>query len=148
MGYKTEQEEFWAGEFGTDYIQRNTGPELLASNLGFFAVKRLGAPRRPAVRRVRREHRHESDGCSLLLARAARHRDQRHRGKGTRGLPPENVHQASILDFEPARTWDLVLIKGVLIHMNPDSLPAVYEALHKRRAATCSCASTNPPHGW
>ena len=24
-----------------------------------------------------------------------------------------------------------MLIKGVLIHMNPESLPAVYEALHK-----------------
>ena len=46
MGYKTEQEEFWAGEFGTDYIQRNTGPELLASNLGFFG-KALPAPRGP-----------------------------------------------------------------------------------------------------
>ena len=23
MSYKTEQEEFWAGEFGTQYIQRN-----------------------------------------------------------------------------------------------------------------------------
>ena len=47
MGYKTEQEEFWAGEFGTDYIQRNTGPELLASNLGFFC-KALARAARPA----------------------------------------------------------------------------------------------------
>lgn len=23
--YKTEQENFWAGEFGDDYIQRNSG---------------------------------------------------------------------------------------------------------------------------
>jgi len=44
MGYKTEQEEFWAGQFGTDYIARNTGPELLASNLAFFckALARAG----------------------------------------------------------------------------------------------------------
>jgi len=37
MDYKTEQEEFWAGEFGTQYIQRNAGDELLASNLMFFS---------------------------------------------------------------------------------------------------------------
>ena len=40
--FGTEQEAFWAGEFGTDYINRNTGDDLLASNLGFFA-KALGA---------------------------------------------------------------------------------------------------------
>ena len=37
MIYKTEQEEFWAGQFGDDYIGRNQGDELLASNLNFFS---------------------------------------------------------------------------------------------------------------
>jgi len=37
MTYKTEQEIFWAGEFGTEYIQRNQGEALLASNLNFFS---------------------------------------------------------------------------------------------------------------
>jgi len=34
--FKTEQEAFWAGDFGTEYIGRNEGPALLASNLAFF----------------------------------------------------------------------------------------------------------------
>jgi spore coat polysaccharide biosynthesis protein SpsF len=33
------------------------------------------------------------------------------------------------LDFTPTRQWDLTLIKGVLIHINPDVLPQVYEKL-------------------
>lgn len=33
--YDTPQEEFWAGDFGKDYISRNEGEELLASNLKF-----------------------------------------------------------------------------------------------------------------
>ena len=37
MGFKTEQEEFWAGNFGDDYIDRNEGEKLLASNLEFFS---------------------------------------------------------------------------------------------------------------
>jgi hypothetical protein len=37
MTFKTEQEAFWAGAFGTEYIQRNQGDALLASNLDFFA---------------------------------------------------------------------------------------------------------------
>ena len=35
--YKTEQETFWANEFGNDYIKRNKGAKLLASNLNFFS---------------------------------------------------------------------------------------------------------------
>ena len=34
--FKTEQEKFWAENFGNEYIQRNQGAELLASNLNFF----------------------------------------------------------------------------------------------------------------
>ena len=35
--FSTDQEAFWAGEFGTEYIDRNIGDELLASNLNFFS---------------------------------------------------------------------------------------------------------------
>ena len=35
MTFKTEQEAFWAGNFGTEYIKRNQGDDLLASNLNF-----------------------------------------------------------------------------------------------------------------
>ena len=37
MSYKTDQESFWAGEFGDEYIIRNNGSEMLASNLSFFS---------------------------------------------------------------------------------------------------------------
>ncbi|WP_211335235.1 hypothetical protein [Thiocapsa rosea] len=37
MSFKTTQETFWAGNFGTEYIQRNQGDGLLASNLAFFS---------------------------------------------------------------------------------------------------------------
>ena len=46
-------------------------------------------------------------------------------------LPQAEVLNQSILDFEPTRTWDLALIKGVLIHINPDALPA--EERRRRR---------------
>ena len=35
--YKTEQEKFWSGKFGTNYIERNKGDRLLATNLNFFS---------------------------------------------------------------------------------------------------------------
>jgi hypothetical protein len=36
MAFKPEQENFWAGEFGMEYIQRNQGSSLVASNLNLF----------------------------------------------------------------------------------------------------------------
>jgi spore coat polysaccharide biosynthesis protein SpsF len=35
--YKTEQEKFWAGEFGNKYIDRNNSLEQLADNVSFFS---------------------------------------------------------------------------------------------------------------
>ena len=34
---KTEQELFWEGEFGDEYISRNQSKELLAANLYLFS---------------------------------------------------------------------------------------------------------------
>jgi spore coat polysaccharide biosynthesis protein SpsF len=44
-------------------------------------------------------------------------------------IAPSNVHHSSILDFVPERQWDLTLIKGVLIHTNPEMLLQVYDKL-------------------
>lgn len=35
--FPTQQETFWAGEFGDDYAERNRGPRLVANNLALFA---------------------------------------------------------------------------------------------------------------
>ena len=44
-------------------------------------------------------------------------------------IPPEKIYNTSILDFQPLQTYDLTLIKGVLIHINPNELPQVYDKL-------------------
>lgn len=41
--YKTPQEEFWAGEFGNEYILRNIGNNLITLELLFSSVCRKGA---------------------------------------------------------------------------------------------------------
>jgi pseudaminic acid biosynthesis-associated methylase len=40
------------------------------------------------------------------------------------------IYHSSILDFQPDYQRDMALIKGVLIHINPDFLPKVYELLY------------------
>jgi len=133
MGYQTEQEEFWAGDFGTEYIRRNTGPELLAANLAFFC-KALARAAKPAtciefganvgmnLRALKLLYPLQEQHAIEINAAAA--------AELATILPKENVYRQSILEFSADRVWDLVLIKGVLIHMNPDSLPAAYDALY------------------
>lgn len=131
-GYKTEQEAFWAGQFGDDYIDRNQGSALLASNLDFF-VKALKQARQlgsciefganigmnlKALRLLFPQI--DAHGIEINPTAAQELRQ---------AIPAENVYPASILDFQPTRTWDLTLIKGVLIHINPEALPTVYDKL-------------------
>ena len=42
----------------------------------------------------------------------------------------ENVFQGSMFDYEIKRQFDVSMIKGVLIHTNPDMLPKIYEKLY------------------
>lgn len=43
----------------------------------------------------------------------------------------KKVYTQSILEFEPDYQRDMVLIKGVLIHINPEALETVYERLYR-----------------
>ena len=36
MKFKTDQEIFWSGKFGDEYINRNKNNDLLTSNINFF----------------------------------------------------------------------------------------------------------------
>ena len=132
MTFKTEQETFWAGKFGTDYIQRNQGDELLASNINFFAkalhsahgVKsciEFGANIGMNLKALKLLHPMLDQYGVEINADAARNL--------ALIIPPSHVHNISILDFNPQQKWDLVLIKGVLIHINPEGLPQVYDKL-------------------
>lgn len=133
MSYKTEQEVFWAGEFGAEYINRNVSDALLASNLNFFskALARagkvsdcieFGANVGMNLRALRLLY-PELDGHAIEI-------NQQAAKKLAEVIPAANIRQQSILDFAPERQWELVLIKGVLIHINPDWLPQVYDALY------------------
>jgi len=134
MTYQTEQENFWAGDFGDAYIERNSGPELLACNLDFFASA-LRHARQPAtclefganigmnLRALKLLHPRQEQFGIEINAQAVRQLAE--------CIPPQNVIQQSILEYQPGRTFDLVLIKGVLIHIHPDVLPAVYDNLRQ-----------------
>lgn len=133
MTFKTEQEQFWAGSFGVDYIERNKSAEYLASNLNFFskALQRVGQPASilefganigmnlRAIRLLFPSI--QSKAIEINPTAAAELKSW---------MGDDNVFEGSIFDFNSSQQVDVTLIKGVLIHINPEMLQAVYEKLY------------------
>ncbi len=134
MTFSTEQEAFWAGNFGTEYIQRNQGDALLASNLDFFAKSLRGARGIKSCIEFGANIGMNLKALNLLHPGIEAHAIEINPDAAKQlstVIPAANVYTSSILDFVPERQWDLTLIKGVLIHINPDALPAVYDKLYQ-----------------
>ena len=134
MTYKTEQEAFWAGEFGMQYLGRNQGEQLLTSNVGLFS---------DILRSTRGVGSILELGCNIGLNLQALHRIDTRLTLGAyeinevaaakaRELGVAEVTCGTILDPIPAdRLYDLTFTKGVLIHINPDALDKVYDNLYR-----------------
>jgi pseudaminic acid biosynthesis-associated methylase len=131
---RTPQETFWAGEFGTEYTERNAGEALLASNVRFFAralaaagpvasCLELGANRGMNLSALRVLYPHMAMQAVEINPEAAR--------KLGDLIGAANVHAGSLFDFQPPAPFDLVLVKGVLIHLHPDRLTAAYDTIHR-----------------
>ncbi len=132
--YDTPQEEFWAGTFGTDYSGRNNSPQLLAANLKFFATAlrragdvsscvELGANIGMNLQALRLLYPQIGLKAVEINPRAAQIL--------ANAIGPENVFQGSILDYPVCPPSELALVKGVLIHINPEKLPSVYGTLYR-----------------
>lgn len=131
--YKTEQEEFWATDFGDEYIQRNQGAHLLAANLNFFTK---------ALKQAGRIESCKEFGANIgmnLKALKLLYPDIQMKGveineKASQILGDligsEHVFNGSIFDSPIDRKVTLSLIKGVLIHINPEMLNIVYQKLY------------------
>jgi spore coat polysaccharide biosynthesis protein SpsF len=145
--FGTPQEEFWAGEFGDAYTDRNTGRRWIASNLALFgrilsstrdvhSILEFGANRGLNLFVLRQLLPEAELSAVEINAKAV---------EELRKLDWLQVTHASLLDVKPVTPVDLVLIKGVLIHLNPDVLPRVYDILHAASAKyVCIVEYYNP----
>jgi len=131
--YKTDQETFWAGEFGDEYVMRNQGASLVAGNLALFSkILSSAAPIRSVIEFG------SNIGLNLIalkqLLPGADFSAIEINPKAAESLKKVEgvrVYNQSILDFVPDSKRDLVFTKGVLIHINPDMLPTVYDLLYQ-----------------
>ena len=134
MSFSTRQEEFWAGEFGDEYIGRN---DLTPTNQAMCLDKWIRIlphmPQPPASilefgpnigLNLRALHELIPDATLTgveINAKAVEVLKQWNNAK---------VINESILDVSLSGQYDLVFTSGVLIHIKPEELPKVYEKMY------------------
>lgn len=138
MTYKTEQEQFWADDFGSNYISRNSDAHKISSNIALFS-------------KILEKTRHVKSviefganiGLNLMAIKtllpdiemSAVEINKKAALELKKILPEDHIYNQSILDMltniknTPVNV-DFVLTKGVLIHINPDELQQTYEILY------------------
>ena len=133
--YNTEQESFWAGEFGSSYISRNMDGKQAIANRVCFWRNILQETTRPAssVLELGANVGINLDALNILLpkSRLSAVEINADAVNVLRTKKHIDVFHGSILDFTPERQWEFVFTSGVLIHLNPDVLPSVYALMAK-----------------
>ena len=128
------QEVLWAGEFGKEYIARNKGPNIAASALGFMARCLSKAPGVRSVLELGANIGINLDGIGHLYPEATQTAVEINPEacRVLRKVQKREVFQQSLLDFNPnGRLWDLVLVKGVLIHIAPEYIGQAYQVINQ-----------------
>lgn len=130
--WQTEQEAFWNGDFGDEYVDRNQGAELMASRTHLFsnALKSAGevgsavefGPNIGTNLMALRLLLPKIDLTAIEINEKAVE-VLRKRGGAT-------IHHGSILEPHLSEPVDLSFTVGVLIHINPASLSKVYDNLY------------------
>lgn len=131
MNYQTEQEAFWAGDFGNEYIFRNRSDGLLYSKVAMWSRMLRSANRVSSIKEL---------GCNVgLNLKALHHLRPEYELSGVEinqsavaeanALGVASVTCGSITEPLKDNKSDLTFTAGVLIHINPDRLPVVYENL-------------------
>lgn len=146
--FQTEQEAFWAGEFGDAYVQRSQGDQLVAANIDMFSKALRTAQRIDSCIEFGANVGLNLRALKALFPQMQQHAIEINADAVTQlrqHVPQGNIRHGSILEYEPAQQFDLALIKGVLIHINPEHLQAVYDKLYRSaRKYIIVCEYYNP----
>jgi pseudaminic acid biosynthesis-associated methylase len=147
--FSTEQEYFWAGEFGNEYIGRNNTLEniswrtarfskILSHTKGITKALEIGAnigQNLLAIKNLIPSCQFSAIEINPLAV------------KKLELIPDTKVFKGSVFDFLPSELgeYDLTFTSGVLIHINPEKLPEVYDLLyHCSLAYILVCEYYNP----
>jgi len=130
--FNSPQEEFWAGNFGDNYIERNSSPSLLASNIALFteifksvvstpaSFLEIGANVGMNIKAL--QHLFPTGDYTGIEINEMASNQLRKTGC--------KVINSSVTEVKVTDHYDFVFSKGVLIHIAPDQLPLVYKSMY------------------
>ncbi|KIV67882.1 pseudaminic acid biosynthesis-associated methylase [Pseudomonas sp. SLBN-26] len=129
----TEQERFWQGEFGDDYVDRNDGERHVASATAFFAQALRRAGRLDSLLELGTNRGLNLQALHRLLPDAALHGVELNAKAHAiaQGLGIAEVWHGSLFDYPVHQPVDLAFTRGVLIHLPPELLPKAYAKLYE-----------------
>ena len=130
---KSNEEKFWAGEFGDNYVGRNILSNNITSSTALWAKILSNCSSRPdSALEI---------GCNLginlcvlknifpsitLEAIEINKKAAELAQKNTTAL----IHNCSIFDHDIQKQFDLVFTCGVMVHINPDLLDNLYSKIY------------------
>tara|TARA_B100001248_G_C27390078_1_gene461878 strand:- start:2315 stop:2935 length:621 start_codon:yes stop_codon:yes gene_type:complete len=127
-----EQQKFWIGKFGQDYISRNNLKNSVKNNLALFSkifykkippkdCLEIGANIGSNLVALKDLYPHLNTYGVEINKSAFK--------QLTINLGKNNFYNQSIETFNKKKKYDLVFTKGVLIHINPKNLQKVYKKM-------------------
>ncbi len=128
-----EQEKFWKGNFGNNYISRNNDENILNSNIAFFKKLKKYFLKIDSVFEV---------GCNIGLNLQAINKIAPKiklygidiNKKSIEILNKKKISKnylGTFKNFKSSKRYDLVFTKGVLIHIDPHELKKYYKQIYE-----------------
>ncbi len=128
-----EQEKFWSGNFGDNYTKRSINQKTVLNNKIFFlkifkkkkinSVLELGANIGYNILAIKKIFRKLKNITCVEINNFAY--------KELIKIKGINATNDSLIKFQSKKKYELVFTKGVLIHLNPNSLKNVYKKMGK-----------------
>ena len=129
-----EQELFWKGSFGAEYVERVAGNRFLAAKIDLLSKATHCLPPFENVIEFGANRGLNANALKMLFPSihytGVEIGDQAFACLKNNVCVDKAVH-SSIHSFDSDVKYDLVIIAGVLIHLNPDELPSVYKLVNK-----------------
>lgn len=131
MPYRTAQERLWAGPFGDAYNNRISNPKYIAANAHLFSRALQRAPGIKSVFEIGSNIGLSLAALKSLLPSADFAAIEINKTAFTelRKVIGDRAVLGSILDYETDEKFDLVLTKGVLMHIDPSLIDRIYKKI-------------------
>lgn len=133
--FRTEQEEFWCGDFGSEYIERCSTLDFLPSRVNFVTNILM---RTAGVQSVLELGTNVGLNCDAIkiVKPSIDYYGVEINPEAIEILKTKDVKkifEGSLLEFEPQQLgkYDFVFTSGVLIHINPEYLDHMYKLLYE-----------------